>query len=112
MRPPRKRSGPSAEEIEAFRILPEWDETAGRKIQKGDTLLWIHTKRAHYSSIPKDDERFVKTLTVSGLTDELILTDFGKYRLKDGKNHFEACGCKRFCDCYGRLYLFASAPSE
>lgn len=105
MRPPKKRSGPTEEEIARFAILPEWEAISARSLQKGDRLLWIHTKRAHYTSIPSDDEKMIRHVTVTGMTDDLILTDFGKYRIESGKNQYEACGCKRFCDCYGRLYL-------
>lgn len=111
-RPGGLRSGPTDAEVMAFGILPEWDEQTARKLRKGDRLLWVHTKRSRYSSLDPADEKLLKRVTVTGETDELILTDFGKYRFRDGRNHFEACGCKRFCDCYGRLYLFASAPSE
>ena len=102
----RIRRGPTDEEIARYKILPEWDEAAARSLEAGARLLWIHTKRGHYSSLDPSDAKLVKQVTLTGKTDELLLTDFGKYRLQNGKNQFEACGCKRFCDCYGQLYLF------
>jgi len=107
MTPPKRlRAGPTEAEIAHYRIAPEWDETAARRLSAGDRLLWIHTKRSHYSSLDPADEKLLKTVIVTGMTTDLLLTDFGKYRFSDGKNQFEACGCKRFCDCYGKLYLF------
>ena len=105
-RPPRRRTGPTPEEVESLGIVSDWDGAAAQQLRTGDKLLWIHTKRAHYTSLPPDDEKLIRELTVTGLAHGYIMTDYGKYRIENGRNQFEACGCKRFCDCYGRLYLY------
>ena len=72
-------------------------------LQPGDTLLWIHEKRKEYTDLDPMDNRLVHTVRVRKVTDERIVTNFGTY-LHNGINVFRACGCKRFCDCWGRLY--------
>ncbi len=85
-------------------------------LKEGDKLIWIHDKKEEYQKQGIDESKLQKIVTVKKITDMLIKTDFGDYRLEDGKNSEIPCGCKRFCDCYGRVIhkidvtLEASAP--
>lgn len=75
-----------------------------KNVKVGDTLIWKHIKYDEFVNKHKI-EKIYKKVTVRFTTEEFIKTDFGTYDIKTGKNQFEACGCNRFCDCYGKVYL-------
>lgn len=68
--------------------------------------MWIHLKKKDFIGKTKD-ENLYKKLTIKSLTSDLIKTNFGTYFLENGKNILSPCGCKRFCECYGKLFLIS-----
>lgn len=95
----------SEEELIHHGVNRQWDAEVLRTLQPGTSLLWVHTKRQHYTSLSPNDERLIRKINVVKIDEHHITTDFGKYTLDTGKNVHAACGCKRFCDCYGQLFL-------
>lgn len=83
-----------------------------KTLKEGDKLLWIHEKLCEYQKQGIEESKLQKIVTIKKITDTLIKTDFGDYRLKDGKNSEIPCGCKRFCDCYGRVIHKIDATLE
>ena len=81
---------------------PIWDASKVSELKVGDTLIWRHKKYNDYVGKVEED-KLIKSVTVKAINDIEIKTDFGDYNIKTGRNTFEACGCKRFCDCYGVL---------
>lgn len=79
-----------------------WDKEKTKDLKNGDTLIWKHSK---YNQLIKKypKEKLLKEVTIKMINQELIKTNFGSYSLETGKNIFQACGCMRFCDCYGYL---------
>ncbi len=102
MRPYRNISDAELETLGAVR---EWDPSALLSMPLPARVLWVHTAREKHAGLHPHDERLVRTLTVLEIRAEVIRTDFGSYALATGKNMFFPCGCKRFCDCFGQLYL-------
>ena len=94
------------EELDRLGAVREWDETAARSLRPDTELLWVHNRRQKYTSLDKNDERLIRTVRIVKIDDYNITTNFGKYALETGRNVHDACGCMRFCDCYGRLYLY------
>ena len=98
----------SDEELLGLGAVREWDETAARSLHPGAELLWVHNRRQKYTSLDRNDERLIRTVSIVKVDAYNITTNFGKYALETGRNVHDACGCMRFCDCYGRLYLYDS----
>jgi hypothetical protein len=93
------------EELGDLGAIRAWDGSAARSLRPGDTLLWVHNRRQKFTSIPQDDTRLIRNVTILKVDAYDLTTNFGKYSLATGRNVHDACGCMRFCDCYGRLYL-------
>ena len=93
------------EELSLHGADRQWDAEKLHTLQPGDSVLWVHTKRAHYTSLSQNDERLIRKINIVKIDQHHIVTNFGKYTLDTGKNVHAACGCKRFCDCYGQLFL-------
>lgn len=102
MRPYRNISD---EELKALGALREWEAQRVLSESAPFEVLWVHTTREKFHRLDPLDTRLVKRLTVTRIQGEVLKTNFGSYALSTGKNIFQACGCKRFCDCYGQLYL-------
>ena len=93
------------EELSALGVTREWDAQQARALAMQSELLWVHNRRQKFTSLELNDERLIRHVTVLGINDYDITTNFGRYSLENGRNVHDACGCMRFCDCYGRLYL-------
>ena len=102
MRPYRNISD---EELKALGALREWEAQRVLSESVPFEVLWVHTTREKFHRLDPLDTRLVKRLTVTQVQGEVLKTNFGSYALSTGKNIFQARGCKRFCDCYGQLYL-------
>ena len=97
----------SDEELDRLGAVREWDEAIARALQPDTELLWVHNRRQKYTSLDKNDARLIRSVRIVKIDDYNITTNFGKYALETGRNVHDACGCMRFCDCYGRLYIFS-----
>lgn len=102
MRPYRNISDTELETLGAMR---EWDTQKALTLPIPSTLLWVHASREKYHRLDPMDPCLIKTITVQRIQGDVIKTNFGSYSLDTGRNLFYACGCKKFCDCYGQLYL-------
>ncbi|AFV97645.1 MULTISPECIES: hypothetical protein [unclassified Sulfuricurvum] len=102
MRPYRNISD---SELESFGAIREWDSHTARSITAPASVLWVHSAREKFHRLDPMNSCLVKTLTIERIQGDVIKTNFGSYSLETGKNIFYACGCKKFCDCYGQLYL-------
>jgi hypothetical protein len=98
------------DELEHLGALREWDAAAARGLAPGSELLWVHNRRRKFTSLDPSDERLLRRVRVVKIDDYDITTNFGKYAIETGKNVHDACGCMRFCDCYGRLYHLTPSP--
>ena len=67
-------------------------------------VIWIHQK-SHELINHIEKEKLYKTLTIKDIKNGKIKTDFGDYLIESGRNVFEPCGCKKLCDCYGKIYI-------
>ncbi len=74
-----------------------------KNLKEGDKIVWIHKKADEFSDIDSEDSRLKKLVTVKKLFEDRVKTDFGTYFLESGENIDAPCGCKRFCDCYGKV---------
>ena len=86
-------------------VYTPWNEMQGRALKAGDVVIWIHDKRHLFPHLKPEHPSLIKTITITEVQGDVLRTDFGNYDVHDGRHLFEACGCDRFCDCYGRLYL-------
>lgn len=102
MRPYRNISDAELETLGAIR---EWDPERARNLSLSAKAVWVHSSREKYHRLDPFDPCLVRTVSILRIQGDVIKTDFGSYALSTGKNIFYACGCKRFCDCYGQLYL-------
>lgn len=102
MRPYRNISD---SELEALGATREWNREFLLSLALPVQILWVHSAREKYHRLDPYDSCLVRTLTIERIQGDVIKTDFGSYSLDSGKNIFYACGCKKFCDCYGQLYL-------
>jgi hypothetical protein len=93
------------EELEHLGATREWNAEKARSLRPESELLWVHNRRQKFSAVDSDDTRLLRRVRVLKIDDYDITTNFGKYALETGRNVHDACGCMRFCDCYGRLYL-------
>jgi hypothetical protein len=102
MRPYRNISDPELESLGAIR---EWDAQKALSLSIPSPILWVHTTREKFHRLDPMDECLVKTITIERIQGDVIKTNFGSYSLGTGKNIYYSCGCKKFCDCYGQLFL-------
>jgi hypothetical protein len=102
MRPYRNISD---SELECLGASRAWNSEIARTINVPSTILWVHSAREKFHRLDPMDSCLVKTITIERIQGDVIKTNFGSYSLDTGKNLFYACGCKKFCDCYGQLYL-------
>lgn len=102
MRPYRNISDTELEMLGAQR---EWEPQKALSLDIPSTILWVHSSREKYHRLDPMDSCLVRTITVQRIQGDVIKTDFGSYSVHTGKNIFQSCGCKKFCDCYGQLYL-------
>lgn len=102
MRPYRNISD---SELEGFGATREWDSEQIRSLIVPSTILWVHSAREKFHRLDPMDTCLVKTITIERIQGDVIKTNFGSYSLETGKNIYYSCGCKKFCDCYGQLYL-------
>ncbi len=96
------------EELFSLGALREWNSDIAKALPQNSELLWVHNRRKKFTSIAQHDDRLVRRVNIVKIDQYDITTNFGRYSLENGNNVHDACGCKRFCDCYGRLYLLAS----
>ncbi|HLD24283.1 MAG TPA: hypothetical protein VJA83_10115 [Sulfuricurvum sp.] len=109
MRPYRNISD---SELEALGATREWYKKALLDLPLPAQILWVHSFREKYHRLDPYDPSLVRTLTIERIQGDVIKTDFGSYSLDTGKNIFYACGCKKFCDCYGQLYLLTKNTQQ
>lgn len=93
------------EELSFLGAVRDWNADIAKKLTEKSELLWVHNRRKKFTSLEQDDERLVRRVTILSIDKYDITTNFGRYSLESGRNVHDACGCLRFCDCYGRLYL-------
>lgn len=91
-------------ELTELGVMREWDVSVANALQPGASLLWVHNYRKRYNQ-KLHDQCLIRTVEIVKIDNYDITTNFGKYSLQTGRNVHNACGCMRFCDCYGRLYL-------
>ncbi len=94
-------------ELETLGALREWDQEQARNLCVPTQAVWVHSLREKHHRLDPFDPCLVRTVTILRIQGDVIKTDFGSYFVQTGKNVFYACGCKRFCDCYGQLYLLS-----
>lgn len=92
-------------ELETLGAVREWNKESLLSLTLPSKILWIHSSREKFHRLDPLDSCLVRTITLQKVQGDVIKTDFGNYSLDTGKNLFYACGCKKFCDCYGQLYL-------
>lgn len=92
-------------ELAALGASRVWDSDTLLSVPLPCTILWVHSMREKYHRLDPMDPCLVKTINVLRIQGDVIKTDFGSYALSTGKTLFYPCGCKKFCDCYGQLYL-------
>jgi hypothetical protein len=102
MRPYHNISDTELESLGGERI---WDRQKALSLPLPSTVLWVHSAREKHHRLDPMDPCLVRKITVLRIQGDVIKTDFGSYSLSTGKNLYYACGCKKFCDCYGQLYL-------
>jgi len=102
MRPYRNVSD---SELEALGAVREWNKEALLSLPLPAKILWIHSSREKFHRLDPHDSCLIRVITIQRIQGDVIKTDFGSYSLQTGKNLFYACGCKKFCDCYGQLYI-------
>lgn len=96
------------EELSFLGAVRDWNSDIAKTLAENSGLLWVHNRRKKFTSLDQADERLIRRVNVLKIDQYDITTNFGRYSLENGKNVHNACGCMRFCDCYGRLYLLAS----
>lgn len=102
MRPYRNISD---SELASFGAVREWNSRVAASITTPASVLWVHSTREKFHRIEPMDSCLVKKITILRIQGDVIKTDFGSYSIETGKNIYYSCGCKKFCDCYGQLYL-------
>lgn len=102
MRPYRNISD---SELESFAAMPVWDPMIAASLSTPVSVLWVHSAREKFHRLDPMDSCLIKTITIERIQGDVIKTNFGSYALETGKNIYYSCGCKKFCDCYGQLYL-------
>lgn len=102
MRPYRNISDSELSNLGATR---EWDAEIAASLSAASPILWVHSAREKFHRLDPMDSCLVKTITIERIQGDVIKTNFGSYSIETGKNIYYSCGCKKFCDCYGQLYL-------
>jgi hypothetical protein len=102
MRPYRNISDNDLEILRATRL---WDCEKVLTLHLPASILWVHSSREKFHRLDPMDSCLVKTITIERIHGGVIKTNFGSYSVETGKNLYYSCGCKKFCDCYGQLYL-------
>lgn len=102
MRPYRNISDSELEQLGALR---EWNSQSVRSLTVPSLILWVHSTREKFHRLDPMDSCLVKTIIIERIQGDVIKTNFGSYSIDTGKNIFYSCGCKKYCDCYGQLYL-------
>jgi hypothetical protein len=75
----------------------------------GDKLLWRHRRASELREQATCSEQLQRTITVKAIFTDYIKTDFGDYFCSNGLSVHTACGCKRFCDCWGEVERLESS---
>lgn len=96
------------EELSFLGAVRDWNSAIAKTLTENSELLWIHNRRKKFTSLEQTDKRLIRRVNVLNIDQYDITTNFGRYSLETGRNVHDACGCMRFCDCYGRHYLLAS----
>lgn len=78
--------------------------TDAASLNKGDSLVWKHKDYDSLKGTTKE-ENILKEVVVESVYPDLIRTEVGHFTTKNGKKDKKACGCDRFCSCYGRVYV-------
>ena len=95
----------SDSELITLGIERVWDPQKVLALSLPASIVWVHASRQKFHRLDPLDPCLIKQITLLKIQNEVIKTDFGSYALQTGKNLFSPCGCKKFCDCYGQLYL-------
>ena len=96
-------------ELESLGATREWNRDILLSLTLPAPILWVHASREKFHRLDPLDSCLVKTISILRIQGDVIKTNFGSYSLETGKNIFYACGCKKYCDCYGQLYRFTSS---
>lgn len=104
MRPYRNISD---SELESFKAVRDWNKSFLLTLSIPTQILWIHSSREKFHRLDPYDPCLIRIITIERIQGDVIKTNFGSYSTDTGKNIFYACGCKKFCDCYGQLYLLS-----
>lgn len=83
-----------------------WDPQKLLSLTLPSPVVWVHASRQKFHRLDPADPSLIKEISLLKIHNGVIKTTFGSYSLETGKNIFSPCGCKKFCDCYGQLYLF------
>jgi hypothetical protein len=72
-------------------------------IKPGQRLRWQHRNAAEVRDFAQSAEQLERIVNVKAVFEDYIKTDFGDYFIHTGCNVDAACGCKHFCNCWGRV---------
>jgi hypothetical protein len=78
----------------------------------GDQLLWRHRRAKELQDQATHPEQLQRIIRVTAVYEDYIKTTFGDYLRCNGLNTDAACGCKRFCDCFGQVEIIDTAISN
>jgi hypothetical protein len=81
-------------------------------VKVGDQLLWQHRQAKDLQEQAKYPEQLRRFVTVTAVFADYIKTDFGDYLIRSGFNTDAACGCKRFCNCWGEVLMLENSQQE
>ena len=79
------------------------DKMTLSNIKAGDRLRWRHRNAQELMDVAKNPEQLERIVTVKVVFEHYLKTDFGDYFITTGCNVDPACGCKRFCNCWGKV---------
>lgn len=69
----------------------------------GEHLLWRHRHAKELADQATSPAQLQRYVTVKAVFEDYVKTDFGDYFCSNGLSVHTACGCKRFCDCWGEV---------
>jgi hypothetical protein len=72
-------------------------------IKVGDYLCWQHRNADELKDFAKSPEQLARIVKVTAVFERYIKTDDGDYFIHNGCNVDAACGCNRFCNCWGKV---------